>query len=153
MVPVATAVKVKVLPPFMVLLDGVTLTLVTVADGLAGGGEATAFTVTLASPNLVLSTVLVARATVTCCEVVAAGAVTKPVALTVPAPLVLVQVKVCAGELVPVAVAVSCCVAPPATVVFAGLTVTLVTVGVGAGACCACPIVIEYVPSSGTPFL
>jgi hypothetical protein len=90
-------------------------------------------TVTFAVPDLAVSSVEVAF-TVNDERVSAAATVSKPLALIVVPEFLpvstIVQVTVCAGLLVPVTVAVNCCVPPLITLTVEGLTVTLVTVGV-----------------------
>ena len=68
---------------------------------------ATAFRVTVAVADFVVSTTLVAVMVMVCVEVIVAGAVYKPVLLKVPTEGLMLQVT--AVLLVPVTVAVNCC--------------------------------------------
>lgn len=124
-VPVTVAVNCCVAPPETLAVLGLTLTLDTVGVAVPVAG-----TVTVAVPVFVVSTVLRAVIVIVCAEAMEAGAVNTPPVVIEPA--LAVQVTVCAGELVPVTVAVKVCVAPPATLGAEGDTVTLVTVTAGA---------------------
>lgn len=100
-----------------VAVPGETVTLVTVAVALV------AAIVTVAVPDLLVSTRLVAVTVIVCTDDVAAGAVNTPELEIVPA--VAVHETPCDGELVPATTAEK--VVDPVAVV--GDTVTLVTVG------------------------
>lgn len=123
LVPDTVTINVCCAPPDRLAVDGETDTLETVGVCVKAG------TVTVAVPLLPVSTVLVAVTVIICAELVAAGAVNRPVeALMLPA--LVVQVTVCAGLLVPITLALNCCVDPPATEGVNGETVTIVTVAV-----------------------
>lgn len=81
------------------------------------------FSVTVALADLLVSATLVAVTVTVCCAVTLAGAVYKPLALTVPVPAGLIDHVTVAG-LSPVTVAVNCCVAPCNRVAVAGEMVT-----------------------------
>jgi hypothetical protein len=119
-VPSTVAVKVWVSPRLTVVELGVTATFVIVGDD----------TVTVAVPDLLVSTVEVARI-VRCPELSPAPTVrTPPLVILVPKlALSTLQVTVWAGLPVPSTVAVKVWVSPRLTVVELGVTATFVIVG------------------------
>jgi len=122
-VTVTVAVNSRVVPFCTLTVAGLTVTLVTV------GEPPPLVTVTVAVPDLLVSTVEVAL-TVKVVAVSPAATVRFPSVILVPVmPPVTVHVTVCAGLLVPVTVAENACVPPFCTLAVEGLTVTLVTVG------------------------
>ena len=109
------AVNCCVCPPYNVAVPGVT-------DTVTGGRS-----VIVAVADLLTSATDVAVTVAVACAATLAGAVYKPVALTVPAPVTLHVTPVFAAF---VTVAVNCCPCPPYNVAVPGVTDT-VTAAVG----------------------
>jgi cellobiose-specific phosphotransferase system component IIC len=111
LVLVTVAVSCCVWPPYNVAADGLTLTAIGGSSVIAADADFVVFAWLVA-----VTVTVVALATL-------AGAVYRPVELTVPVPTGLI-LQVRAVLLVFVTVAVNCCVWPPYNVAVAGLTIT-----------------------------
>lgn len=131
LVPFTVALNCRVMPLATLGVAGLTVTLVTVGVDILPP-----VTVTAAVPDLAVSAVEAAL-TVRLVRVSSEATVSFPVVSTVVPDFLPVstidQLTVTAGLLVPVTVALNCCVAPLATLALGGVTVTLVTMGVGRG--------------------